>query len=133
MKFYTRECLEKLSDRVELMEILITFLGSNVIKHVGQGNFEIKCPFCNDSNRSMLANDRFNKFYCFECEASGDAVAFLISHEKMTFENAIKYLANKYEFSLEEATKENSKVTDKDRDDLLDSLIDKLKRQKSNK
>ena len=52
------------------------------------------CPFHKEKTPSFSVNEEKGFYYCFGCNASGDAISFLSHTENMEFEDAIKYLAN---------------------------------------
>jgi DNA primase len=59
------------------------------------------CPFHDDKNPSMHVSPRLGIYKCFVCDAAGNPVKFLMEHEKMSYPEAIEYLAKKYGISLE--------------------------------
>lgn len=75
------------------------------LKKKGQ-NWVGICPFHNDKNPSMFVSPRLGIFKCFVCDAAGHAVHFLMEHEKISYPEALRYLATKYNISIEEDTKE---------------------------
>jgi len=56
--------------------------------HVG------KCPFHNDSRKSLYINDSSNLFRCPACKASGDAISFVQRYKKLSFQDAVEKLKN---------------------------------------
>ena len=60
------------------------------------------CPFHNEKSPSFNVNVTGNYFKCFGCGKGGNSVQFLMEHEQMTFPEAIKYLADKYNITIEE-------------------------------
>lgn len=60
------------------------------------------CPFHNDKNPSMYVSPRLGIYKCFVCDSGGPAVHFLMEHEKITYPEALRYLAKKYNISIEE-------------------------------
>lgn len=59
------------------------------------------CPFHDDKNPSMHVSPRLGIYKCFVCDAAGNPVKFLMEHEKMSYPEAIEYLAKKYGIPLE--------------------------------
>lgn len=64
----------------DLLQVL--FYYNFVDKNEVSGKFKIVCPFHGDVNASLLADIENNKFYCFGCEARGDALKFISLMEK---------------------------------------------------
>ncbi len=59
------------------------------------------CPFHDDKNPSLHVSPRLGIYKCFVCDAAGNSVKFLMEHEKMSYPEAIEYLAKKYGIQLE--------------------------------
>lgn len=70
------------------------------LKRQGQG-FVGVCPFHNDKNPSMHVTPRLGIYKCFVCDAKGNAIHFLMEHAKMTYPEALEYLAKKYSIAIE--------------------------------
>ena len=59
------------------------------------------CPFHNDKNPSLHVTPRLGIYKCFVCDAKGNAVHFLMEHAKMSYPEALEYLAKKYNITVE--------------------------------
>ena len=66
--------VQKSSGGEQLAKVLWYY---GLIEHVCQGNEHIICPFHNDPNPSMLVNLDNGSYFCFGCQASGDALKFV--------------------------------------------------------
>jgi twinkle protein len=66
------------------------------------GNLIACCPFHEDRTPSFTVSPVKQIFKCFGCGKSGDAIAFLIEHQKIGYIDAIKWLAEKYNIEVEE-------------------------------
>ncbi len=66
------------------------------------------CPFHDDKDPSLHVSPRLGIFKCFVCDSAGNAVHFLMEHEKISYPDALRYLANKYHIDIEEDKKELS-------------------------
>jgi twinkle protein len=66
------------------------------------GNLIAACPFHNEKTPSFTVSTGKQIFKCFGCGKSGDAIAFLIDHEKIGYLDAIRWLAKKYNIAVEE-------------------------------
>ena len=68
------------------------------------------CPFHDDQHDgnfivrpSTISHERGgNTYRCFACDAKGDAVKFLMDHERMTFIDAIRWLGKKYNIEVDD-------------------------------
>ena len=62
------------------------------------------CPFHEDrSLGSFVVNERDNYYKCFACGAKGDAVTVLKEMDKMTYPEALRYLAAMYNIYIDDA------------------------------
>ena len=90
---YEKEFLIELQERVDCYKA--SFYSNFSIETMElEGNFEMKrgvCPFCHGEYKTLVIMN--TKYYCFNCEASGDQVKFLMNTRKCNFEDAIKTIA----------------------------------------
>lgn len=93
---------KKTVDEILLVSKIEEVVGDFVpLKKRGQ-NWVAVCPFHDDKNPSMYVSPRLGIFKCFVCEAGGNAVHFLMEHEKISYPEALRYLAKKYNIFIEE-------------------------------
>ncbi len=59
----------------------------------GKGDFWACCPFHQEKSPSFHVDDRKGFYYCFGCQAKGDALSFLRDHDKLSFMEAVEELA----------------------------------------
>lgn len=71
------------------------------LKKRGQ-NWVGLCPFHEDKNPSMYVSPRIGIYKCFVCDAGGNAVQFLMNHEKISYPESLRILAKKYNVTIEE-------------------------------
>ena len=78
------------------------------------------CPFHNEKTPSFTVSPAKGIYKCFGCGKAGNAVNFVMEHEKYSYPEALRYLANKYgvEIEEEEPTPEERQL-DTDRDSLF--------------
>ncbi|HEX7365960.1 MAG TPA: DNA primase [Pelobium sp.] len=60
------------------------------------------CPFHNEKSPSFHVSPAKGIFKCFGCGKGGDSVHFIMEHEKYSYPEALKYVANKYHIEVEE-------------------------------
>ena len=60
------------------------------------------CPFHSDNNPSLSVKSSKGIYKCFACDASGDVFTFLQEHLKISFMEAVKMLAKKYNVEIPE-------------------------------
>lgn len=67
------------------------------------------CPFHNERTPSFSVSPSKGIYKCFGCGAAGSSVKFVMEHEKMSYPEALRYLAKKYHITIEEVTDEEGK------------------------
>ncbi len=77
------------------------------------------CPFHGEKTPSFTVSPAKNIYKCFGCGVGGNPVNFIMEHEGLTYPEALRYLAKKYNIAIEE-----SETTDEQRQEkqLYDSL-----------
>ena len=80
-------------DRVDLAAVVIRYLGPAPGRRGDRGRLWWKCPFHSDRNPSLSV--RKNRWHCFGCGASGDAVDFVKRMESCDFPEAVAILTGR--------------------------------------
>lgn len=70
------------------------------LKRKGQG-FEACCPFHKENTPSFHVSASRGIYKCFGCGKGGDAVHFIIEHERKSFPEAVELLAAKYNIAFD--------------------------------
>ncbi len=60
------------------------------------------CPFHGERSPSFTVSPAKGIYKCFGCGKSGNSVGFIMEHEQLTFPEALRHLANKYNIKIEE-------------------------------
>ena len=60
------------------------------------------CPFHNEKTPSFTVSPAKGIFKCFGCGKGGNSVHFIMEHEQISYYEALKYLARKYNIEVEE-------------------------------
>ncbi len=60
------------------------------------------CPFHDEKSPSFTVSSTKGIYKCFGCGKAGNSVNFMMDHEQMTYPEALRYLANKYNIEIEE-------------------------------
>jgi len=72
-------------------------------------NYKGLCPFHDDHNPSFVVSPAKNICHCFVCGKGGNPVSFIMEKEGLTFPEAIKFLAKKYNIEvIEDKHEQNS-------------------------
>ena len=77
------------------------------------------CPFHNEKTPSFIVSPAKNIYKCFGCGAGGGPVQFIMSHEQLSYPEALKELARKYNIEvIEDAMTEEEEIRFKLTDNL---------------
>lgn len=93
-----REIVEQILQAARIEEVVSEFV---TLKKRG-ANLIGCCPFHNEKTPSFNVNPARNIFKCFGCGKAGDSAKFLMEHEHLTYPEALRYLAKKYNIKIEE-------------------------------
>ncbi len=77
------------------------------------------CPFHNEKTPSFAVTPSKGIFKCFGCGKAGSAVGFLMEYEKMTYWEALRYLANKYHIEVKEEEETAEQIAARQRSESL--------------
>ncbi|MBR3029910.1 MAG: DNA primase [Bacteroidales bacterium] len=87
-----RATVDRILDATRIEEVIGDFVS---LKRRG-ANYLGLCPFHQDKNPSLSVSSTKQIFKCFACGKAGTAVSFIMEHEKLSYPEALKYLAKKY-------------------------------------
>ncbi|MFO8128362.1 MAG: DNA primase [Bacteroidales bacterium] len=93
-----RETIQKIMDAARIEEVVGEFVS---LKKTGK-NYKGFSPFTNETNPSFYVSPSKNIFKCFSSGKGGNAVTFLMEHERLSYPEALRYLAGKYSIEIEE-------------------------------
>lgn len=86
--------LDELRTRISISDVV----GRKVMwdqrkSNVGKGDLWAPCPFHHEKSASFHVDDRKGYYYCFGCQAKGDALKFVQETENVGFMEAVEILA----------------------------------------
>ncbi len=96
MKF--ERLLEEIKTRIDIVDFISEYVQ---LKKSGQ-NFKALCPFHSEKTPSFMINPSKQIFHCFGCGVGGDVVSFLMKHENIPFNEALRNVAKKAGIDLRE-------------------------------
>ncbi len=79
---------------------LVRLIGEQVSLRKAGREFKCVCPFHDDHNPSMCVVPHKQIYHCFVCGAGGDALSFVINYHKMSFREALQFLADRAGITL---------------------------------
>ena len=107
--------IQQILGRIDIIDVVGSFVK---LKKRGT-NYLGLCPFHNEKTPSFTVSPSKEIYKCFGCGKSGNTVSFIMEHEKYSYVDALKWLANRYGIEIEETF-----VNDEQRQQMLaaDSL-----------
>ncbi|MFH2141052.1 MAG: DNA primase [Bacteroidota bacterium] len=90
--------IEKILDSAQIIEVIGEFVS---LKKRGV-NFIGLCPFHDEKTPSFTVSPSKEIFKCFGCGKAGNVVNFIMEHEHMTYPDALRFLAKKYNVEIAE-------------------------------
>ncbi|HQM70870.1 MAG TPA: DNA primase [Bacteroidales bacterium] len=107
-----RSTIERILNAAEIVDVIQDFVP---LKRRG-ANYLGLCPFHNEKTPSFTVSPSKEIFKCFGCGKVGNVVNFVMEHERLTYPEALKFLAKKYhievvekELTPEEIEKQNER------------------------
>ena len=96
----------RIQEAAQIVEVVSDFV---TLKKRGV-NFLGLCPFHDDRTPSFSVSPSKNICKCFSCGEGGNPVHFIMKHEQLSYYEALKYLAKKYNIEVKER-----ELTDKEK------------------
>lgn len=93
-----RATVDRILDAVRIEEVIGDFVS---LKKHGTSYLGL-CPFHQDKHASMSVSPAKGIFKCFACGKAGSAATFVMEHEHLSYPDALRYLAKKYNIEIKE-------------------------------
>ncbi|WP_257666620.1 DNA primase [Parapedobacter tibetensis] len=110
-----QETVDKILDTARIEEVVGNFME---LKKRGTSLIGL-CPFHNEKTPSFNVSVNKGIYKCFGCGAGGDAVRFVMEHEKYSYPEALKYLAQKYHIEVVETERTPEQLAAQDKRESL--------------
>ena len=94
----SQQTIQQILSRIDIIDIVGAFVK---LKKRGT-NYLGLCPFHNEKSPSFTVSPAKEIYKCFGCGRSGNSISFLMEHEKYSYVEALRWLANKYNVEIEE-------------------------------
>lgn len=85
-----REFIELLLAKIDLVDLINMQVP---LRKKSGSNYFARCPFHNEKNASFSVSQTKQFYYCFGCGAHGNAIDFLMQHDRLSFPEAVETLA----------------------------------------
>lgn len=87
----SQEKINQIRDANDIVSVISNYL---TLTKKGKTYFGL-CPFHPEKTPSFSVSPDKQMYYCFGCGKGGDVFTFLMEHEKLTFAEAVRFLAHK--------------------------------------
>jgi len=94
----SRDTIEEIRNRLDIVDVISDFVS---LKKAGQ-NYKALSPFANEKTPSFFVVPAKGIFKDFSSGKGGDAITFVMEHEKMSYSESLRYLAKKYGVEIKE-------------------------------
>ena len=110
-----QETVNRILDTAQIVDVVSDFV---TLKKRGANHIAC-CPFHNEKTPSFSVSASKGIFKCFGCGKSGTAVGFVMEHENMSYTEALKYLAKKYNIEVVEKEETAEEIAKRQRSESL--------------
>ena len=93
-----RATVDKIMEATNIVDVVGEFVN---LRKAGV-NYKGLCPFHDDTTPSFMVSPARQICKCFACGEGGNAVNFLMKHEQITYPEALRWLAKKYNIEIQE-------------------------------
>ena len=90
--------IDKIMDAANIVDVVSEFV---TLRKAGV-NFKGLCPFHDEKTPSFVVSPSKGYCHCFSCGKGGNVVGFIMEHEQMTYPEALRWLAKKYNIEIHE-------------------------------
>ncbi len=107
---------------VQAASDIVSLIGEHVAVKPRGREFISLCPFHDDKNPSMTISPAKQIYKCFSCGAGGDVFSFVMDYHKMSFPEALRFLADRANLKMPESGSGGGKPEDPDKPSLRQRL-----------
>ena len=90
MPLIPEELIDEVQARTDIAEVIGRYIP---LRRAGR-HFKALCPFHHEKTPSFMVNTEKQIFHCFGCGTGGNIFSFLMQHDRMTFPEAVRQLAD---------------------------------------
>ena len=110
-----KETVDQILDTARIEEVIGDFV---TLKRRGS-SYVACCPFHNEKTPSFHVTPSKGIYKCFGCGKAGSAVGFVMEHEHMTYPEALRYLARRYNIEIKEEEETAEQIAARQRSESL--------------
>jgi DNA primase len=89
MPLIPEELIDEVQSRADVAEVIGRYVP---LRRAGR-HFKANCPFHKERTPSFMVNTEKQIFHCFGCGVGGNVFSFLMQHDRLTFPEAVRELA----------------------------------------
>ena len=93
-----RPTVDRIMEAANIVDVISEFVS---LRKVGT-SFKGLCPFHDDRTPSFSVSPVKGVYKCFSCGEAGNVVNFIMKHEQMTYPEALRWIARKYNIEVQE-------------------------------
>ncbi len=94
----TPNSIEQIKNRIDIIDVV----GEYVKLKKRGANYLGNCPFHNEKTPSFTVSPSKEIYKCFGCGKSGNTITFLMEHDKLSYVEALRWLAKRFNIEIEE-------------------------------
>lgn len=110
-----RETVQKILDTARVEEVIGDFV---TLRRRGADLWAC-CPFHGEKTPSFHVIPSKGQYYCFGCHKGGSAVGFIMDYEHLSYVEALRYLARKYNIEIVEKEETAEDIANRQRNESL--------------
>jgi DNA primase len=115
----SKATIQRINEEAHVEDIVGEFV---TLKKRG-ANLQGLCPFHNEKSPSFSVNPARNIYKCFGCGKAGGPLQFLMDYQQLSYPDALRYVAKKYNIEIEE---EHRTDEEKDRETEKHNLTESI-------
>lgn len=93
-----RATISRIIDATNIVDVVSDFV---TLRKAGT-NYKGLCPFHDEKTPSFVVSPSKGFCKCFSCGKGGNAIHFIMEHEQLTYPDALRWLAKKYNIEIQE-------------------------------
>ena len=106
----TKEIYANFKEQVRREADIVRIISEYVPLKKKGGRYWGCCPFHGEKTPSFTVDEGKGLFHCFGCGAGGDVFSFIMKQENLSFVDALKFLANKFNIPIPEKEKNAAEI-----------------------
>ena len=110
-----QETVQKILDTARVEEVIGDFV---TLRRRG-ADYWACCPFHNEKTPSFHIIPAKGQYYCFGCHKGGSALGFIMDYEHLSYVEALRYLAKKYNIEVVEKEETAEDIANRQRNESL--------------